>query len=278
MDAGRVLRPAIIQNGLKDAFASLTASMEILKSPVKTHDDIGRAALMLEAIPFQRDTARLYELFLAPDKGLLNANEKAEVLEGFHLILQRYRNRENPSSAHLAQRSAHWMARSGEDKFAQVVEGLYQDEKIPLVKRGMMMGLIFSNRIEPDEYLHSFLKQEPNRLLEILTYQMRCKDAPYALDALMAKDVKISRNFERTLEVLLKELKDLQNKPARLCSLHTLNNVLALGREKALTDFKTLLATTDNRLILNMLLSQDGWGSLWRAELKKLKQWLRVCA
>lgn len=267
--------PPRLHDDLQAAFTTLTAAMEILKSPTKNFNDMDRAVRMLGLIPFRRDTARLYGLFVGPDEVLLTDGEKAEALEGFNLIYRRNRHREDPISAHLAQRSVYWMARSHENKFAMSVKGLYQSENIPFVRRGMMMGLIFAGLIDPEEYSKTFLNEETNQLLDILIYQMRCKDIPHDLAALVAKDVEIGRNFSRTFSVLMKELGDLAHQPTRLCSLRTLNNVLAFGRDNALADFKKILSLEGNRAMLNGLISQNEGGAMWKADILKLKRWIK---
>ncbi|MBI5695302.1 MAG: helix-turn-helix domain-containing protein [Nitrospirae bacterium] len=256
------VRPRMVENGdnLAKAFIRLKQAIEILQSPVKTQADISRASGLLGRIPFNNMTAKLYALFLAHGSILLSPDEKAEVLEGFRAIYNANRNKEDPVSVHLTQRSIHWLARSGIDEFGLTVKRLYRQERNPLLLRGMMMGLVFSDYIEPEEFLKSYLGLDSNRLLNVLVYQMRDGDIPYSLERLLEKDVALGDKFGNTMRVLLNEVDDFQNKRGAVCSLRTLNDIFILGNDAAVSDLVNALSIPFNRRILNMLLSTDGLG------------------
>ena len=277
----RLINPRILkkreprpEGELVEALSRLEQSIEILKTS-KTSQDIEAVSNLLRDIPFSDKTAKLYSLFLDQDSDLLTPNEKAEVLEGFRIIFQMNRNRDDPLSMHLSQRSAHWMARSGEAEFALTVKRLYRDEITPLLKRGMMIGLLFANLIEPEEFLSTFLNHDSNRLLNILIYQIRNNDVPYSINKLIDENVTIGSNFKNSLQMLLDELKISRMKPLSICSFHTLNDILSLGKERATEDFRMLLLQLFNRDILNSVLSKRSAGSLWNAESERFKQFIK---
>ena len=260
---------------LADAFSRLKKAINILKVPKKDLHDIEMASQLLKEIPFSHKTAELYSLFLAHDSDQLSFNEKSEVLEGFRVIFMSNRGKEDPLSIHLSQRSIHWMARSGEEEFILPVKRLYQSEWIPLIKRGMVIGLLFSDKIEPDEFLKVFLNKDSNKALNILAYQMRSGDVAYSMENLIKKDIRISGKFTNSIQILLHELTDFERKPASICSLFTLIDILSFGKGGAFKDLRDVLSQPVNKEILIKLLSKESSNPTWRLGIEKLKELLK---
>jgi len=265
----------IVEGTLGYYYAKLSAAMEILRSAHKSNQDIEKAVALFEELPFREDTARHYADFLAPTSHLLTADEKSEVLEGFRIIYDLNRSRVDPPGVHLCQRSAHWMARSGEQDFTMMVKRLYRKTDIALIKRGMMIGLILAELMEPEEFLEAFLNTETHWRLDMLVYQMRSKDIPYDLNRLLDKNIELGQSFAGSLQTLFDELRENRGKPYGVLSLRTLNNMLAYGDEIVLSDLKSVLSLPAYRTVFSEILEQSGVSGSCKAEVEKFKKFIR---
>lgn len=268
------------ETDLSGSLSKLQQAVEILVHPDVNRDGVKRASQLLKEIPFLRETARLYELYLAPDSPQLTPKERLNVLEGFQRIFDLNWPKEDPLSTHLTQRVIHWLARSGVEDFVLTVKKLYQGEKHPLIQRGMMLGLVLSGKLDPEEYLNTFFTKEANQLLDIFIYQIRAKDARYSTflqinDLLKSGEVNIQSKFENSLRSLLSELNDPKRNIMGPCSFRTLSSILFFGKEKALKDFKKVISDGATGETLKSILSTQNLGLVWRKEAERLKQYIR---